>query len=203
MDQVKRKLILTLFDIGAVKFGEFTYKSGLVAPNYIDHRLLISHPQVLKQVAKAYLPILVKLKFDRMAAVPYGALPIVTAISLLNNKPWVFSRKEAKAHGLKKLIEGEFNPGEKIVLIDDLISLGDSKFEAILPLKKAGLKVKDVVVLIDRGLGGKKQLKEKGYRLHSIVKFSEVLKVLLKNKRITKEEYKISLKFIKEAKGKV
>lgn len=193
----KKKLILDLFDIGAIKFGEFTYKSGITAPNYIDHRLLISHPKVLKQFSKAYLPILAKLKFDRMAAIPYGAMPIVTIISLLNNKPWVFPRKETKSHGLKKLIEGEFNPGEKVVLIDDIISLGDSKFEAILPLEKAGLKVKDVVVLIDRELGGKQELKREGYRLHSALTFREVLSILFNSKRISKEEYFRSWEFVK------
>lgn len=189
---------MALFKIGAIKFGEFTYKSGIIAPNYIDHRLLISHPKVLKLVAKAYLPILAKLKYDRMAAVPYAALPIVTAISLLNNKPWIFTRKEAKAHGLKKLIEGEFEDGDKVVLIDDLISLGDSKFEAIRPLEEANLKVRDVVVFIDRELGGKKELKKRGYRLHSAISFFEIIDVLLKEGKITKDIYKQSRKFVKE-----
>lgn len=190
------KLALALFDIGAIKFGSFTYKSGIVAPNYIDHRLLISYPEVLALVAKSYLPVLEKLKFDRMAAVPVGALPIVTAISLLNKKPWVFPRKDKKEHGLGKSVEGEFKKGERVVLIDDLISLGDSKFEAITPLEEAGLKIKDVVVLIDRELGGRKQLKKKGYKLHSVVSIYEVIDILLAKGRITKDAYEETKDFI-------
>jgi uridine monophosphate synthetase len=94
----KSELALDLHRIGALKFGEFTFKSGIVSPIYIDLRLFISYPEVLKKVTKLYAELLKGLKYDRLAGVAYAALPIAGAISLEINKPWIFMRKE----GLKK-----------------------------------------------------------------------------------------------------
>jgi len=116
----KEKLMLSLFKIGAIKFGSFKLKSGMISPVYIDLRVLVSYPKVLKQVAKAYITVLEKLKFDRMAAVPYTAIPIVSAISFYNNKPWLYTRKEVKDYGTKKSFEGEYKVGERVVLVDDM-----------------------------------------------------------------------------------
>jgi uridine monophosphate synthetase len=164
-----------LLDAGCVKFGEFTLKSGLKSPIYIDLRQLITHPKLLAQVAAAYLPILKGLEFKRIAALPYAAIPIATAISLQGNYPMIYPRKEAKEYGTKAEIEGEFHPGETVVVIDDLATTGGSKFEAIEKLADAGLKVKDVVVLIDRQSGAKESLQNAGYHLHAVVTVSELL----------------------------
>ncbi len=185
----KKKLILKLNQIGAIKFGQFKLKSGMISPIYIDLRILISYPKVLKQVTAAYLTLLTKIHFDRIAAIPYAALPIATAISLMDKKPFIYTRKEVKKYGTKKQIEGEYRRGEKVVLIDDLITTGLSKIEAIKPLKKEGLIVKDIVVLIDREQGGGKELHQKGYRLHSVLTMSEILNVLLHEGKITPEKF--------------
>jgi uridine monophosphate synthetase len=142
-----------LLEAGCVKFGDFTLKSGLKSPIYIDLRLIISHPKLLAQVAQAYLPLIRNLSFDRIAALPYAAIPIATAISLAGSYPMIYPRKEAKAYGTKAEIEGEYHPGETALVIDDLATTGGSKFEAIEKLTGAGLVVKDVVVLIDRQSG--------------------------------------------------
>jgi len=185
----KKKLILKLNQIGAIKFGQFKLKSGMISPIYIDLRILISYSKVLKQVAAAYLTLLTKMHFDRIAAIPYAAIPIATAISLMDKKPFIYTRKEVKKYGTKKQIEGEYRRGEKVVLIDDLITTGLSKIEAIRPLKKEGLIVKDIVVLIDREQGGGKELHQRGYRLHSVLTMSEILNVLLHEGKITPENF--------------
>jgi len=164
-----------LLSAGCIKFGEFTLKSGIKSPIYIDLRRIISYPTLLEQVGAAYLPILKQLKFDRLAGLPYAAIPIATAIALQGNYPMIYPRKEAKTYGTKAEIEGEYHPGETVVVIDDLATTGGSKFEAIEKLTAAGLVVKDVVVLIDRRSGAKESLAEAGYNLHAVLTISELL----------------------------
>ena len=164
-----------LLDAGCVKFGEFTLKSGLVSPIYIDLRRIISHPSLLAEIAQAYLPLLADLQFLRIAGLPYAAIPIATAISLAGNYPMLYPRKEVKSYGTKAEIEGDFLAGETVVVIDDLATTGGSKFEAIEKLTGAGLVVKDVVVLIDRQSGAKESLAEAGYRMHAVLTIGEML----------------------------
>jgi uridine monophosphate synthetase len=164
-----------LLEAGCVRFGEFTLKSGLKSPIYIDLRRLITVPRLLEQVAAAYLPLLHDLKFDRLAGLPYAAIPIATAISLQAGLPMIYPRKEAKTYGTRAEIEGDFQPGETAVVIDDLATTGGSKFEAIDKLTSAGLIVRDVVVLIDRQSGAKEALAEAGLAFHAVLTISELL----------------------------
>src|SRR5215210_6990804 len=165
-----------LLSAGCIKFGEFTLKSGLKSPIYIDLRRIISQPKLLEKVANAYLPILSTLEFSRIAGLPYAAIPIATAISLAGNYPMIYPRKEAKSYGTKADIEGEYHAGETVVVIDDLATTGGSKFEAIEKLTGVGLVVKDVVVLVDRQSGAKASLALAGYSMHTVLTISQLLK---------------------------
>jgi uridine monophosphate synthetase len=146
-----------------------------MSPIYIDLRRLVTYPDLLMQVAVAYAPILQGLSFQRMAALPYSAIPIATAISILGNWPVIYPRKEVKAYGTRAELEGVYEPGETVVVVDDLATTGASKFEAIETLASAGLRVTDVVVLIDRESGAAQAISQAGLRFHSVFTLTQLL----------------------------
>lgn len=194
----KAKLILELFAIQTIKFGDFLMKSGVRSPIYIDLRPLVSYPKILETIARELINLSSNLKYDVMAGVPYTALPIAVHISEINGKPLIYARKEVKDYGTSRKIEGVYKKGQKCVIIDDIITDGGSKFENIEPLEKAGLKVKDVVIVIDREQGGAKNLAKKGYHLHSLFKFTEVLEILKNYQKISEEKYNEVVEYLKK-----
>lgn len=172
-------LVAALHDLGAVKFGDFTLASGIRSPIYIDLRLLVSRPQVLAEAAAAYAAILAGIPCDRVAGVPYAALPIGTAVAIAADKPLIYPRKEVKAHGLGRQIEGAWTPGERVVVIEDLITSGGSTIQTAETLRAAGLIVEDVIVLIDREQGGVEKLAAAGIRAHSVFRLRPLLDSLV------------------------
>ncbi|MEN6357376.1 MAG: orotate phosphoribosyltransferase [Armatimonadota bacterium] len=168
-----------IFNAGCIKFGEFKLKSGIISPVYCDFRGLVSHPALLKEVGEALAAKAKQIGCDRIAGIPYAGLPLGVAASIAGDIPMLYPRKEAKSYGTKKLIEGAFSEGDKVLVIDDIITDGASKIEAIAPLKEAGLVVTDVLIILDREQGGDKILAKAGYKLHSLGKLSDVLDALV------------------------
>ncbi len=173
-----------LLETGCIKFGRFTLRSGLQSPIYIDLRRLVAYPQFLAQIAEMYLPLLRQLSFTRLAAIPYAALPIATAISLQSGFSVIYPRKDVKSYGTRAEVEGVYNPGERVVVIDDLATTGGSILEAIERLTAAGLQVNDVVVLIDRESGAKEALTQAGFTLHAVCTLSQLLDYWERAKRV-------------------
>jgi len=138
------------------------------------------------------------LSFDRLAALPYAALPIATAISLQSGWPMIYPRKETKVYGTRADIEGIYSSGERVVLIDDLATTGGSKFEAVEKLLSTGLAVKDVVVLIDRQSGASEALTSSGYDMHSIFTLTQLLTYWEQAQLITMDQAQVVRKFISE-----
>jgi uridine monophosphate synthetase len=182
------QLIVELYEVGCIQFGHFTLVSGKQSPIYIDLRRMMAKPPLLKRAAQTYAKLLEPLSFDHLAAVPYAALTIGTALALVTNYPLIYPRKETKTHGTGRAIEGVFSAGDRVVIIEDLVTKGGSALKAIKALETAGLLVSDVIVLIDREQGGREALIEQGYQLHAAFKLSEVLATLHQEGRISVEE---------------
>jgi uridine monophosphate synthetase len=180
------EIAAALYDIGCVKFGSFKLKSGLMSPIYIDLRLLVTHPRVLRMVgaAMAETARARDLQFDRLAALPYAGLPIGVAVSLELERPLIYPRKEAKDYGTAKLIEGAYAAGETALMVDDLITRGTAKIEALKPLLDEGLVVRDILVLIDREQGGAEELAARGVALHAVMTLTQALDSLVASGRL-------------------
>ena len=186
-----KDLILQLYDIGCIHFGEYVQASGATFPYYIDLRTIISHPQVFEKVLSAYADILEKLSFDRIAGIPYGSLPTATGLGLRLNYPMIFPRKEVKAHGTRRLVEGKFSEGETVVVVDDILITGKSVMEGAAKLESVGLKVEDIVVFIDHEEGVQDRLEENGYRGHAVLTMSEIAQTLYEAGRLELEQLKL------------
>ncbi|CAI6009172.1 unnamed protein product [Closterium sp. NIES-65] len=200
-------LVLALHEVEAVKFGSFKLKSGIWSPIYIDLRVIVSYPKLLQQVADAMWALVcpsvvgesdAAAKFDNVCGVPYTALPIATAISLSRNVPMVMRRKEVKGYGTRKAIEGAFETGQHCLVIEDLVTSGASVMETVEPLNEVGLKVTDVVVLIDREQGGAAHLAARGLRLHAALTLTHVVTALVKHGKLTNDVAESVTKFIAE-----
>lgn len=185
----KTELIMQLYDIGCIIFGNFVQASGATFPYYVDLRKIISNPQIFEQILSAYAKILQDLNFDRIAGIPYGSLPTATGLALRLNYPMIYPRKEVKAHGTRRLIEGDFHPGETVVVVDDILISGKSAMEGAAKLESSGLNVNDIVVFIDHEQGVKQRLKANGYCAHAVLTISEITETLYEAGRIDREQY--------------
>ena len=182
-----RDLIIGLAELGALQFGDFTLASGKKSSMYVDLRLLVSRPDLMQAAAVAYSKILAALPCDRIAGVPYAALPIGMAVALASGVPLIYNRKESKSHGLGKDIEGLWQPGERVVIIEDVITTGGSIVSSVEQFRAAGLVVEDAIVLLDRQQGGVENLQKTGICVHSVLALGDVLDLLSETGHIPEE----------------
>ncbi|MGC9522195.1 MAG: orotidine-5'-phosphate decarboxylase [Anaerolineae bacterium] len=183
------ELALALFEAGCIRFGEFTLASGRSSPIYVDLRRVISYPELFQRVVEAYSELLAPLSFDRLAAVPYAALPAAAAIALRLKRPMIYPRKEIKDYGTAQAVEGSFEPGQVAVAIEDVVTSGGSLLAAISTMEAAGLEIRDVVVLVDREQGGRARLDEAGYRLHAVLTLRSIVDALKEVGKIDAETH--------------
>lgn len=199
--RMKADLIQILLRTGAIKFGTFTLASGKLSPYYIDLRLLPSYPEAFRKILGFYVALAkteIGLKnFDRIAGIPTAGIPFSAVLAFNLEKPFLYVRKEIKTHGRERRVEGLLMPGDRILLVDDLITTGTSLLGAADAVTAEGAVVKNVLVLIDREEGGKQALSKLGIKLHYLLKISEAAKTLYEVGAIDQEQLKAILKQVK------
>jgi len=173
---------------GIIKFGDFTLASGKKSPYYVDLRLVPSHPHQFRRMIK-HLQNLVSEQvgfdnFDAIASVPTGGLVIASSLAFELVKPLVYVRSQAKEHGTGRLVEGLVSNGMRILLVDDVATTGGSVINGIKELKKAGAKISDVYVIVNRLEGAREGLQKEGVTLHHVLDVFEIAKILHEQKLI-------------------
>ena len=163
---------------GALQFGEFTLASGAKSDYYIDIKKASTNPEVLRLIARLMAQKMRDegIQADRIAGVVLGSVPLATALALETGIPYVMIRKEKKDHGTGKLIEGDLNAGDRVLVVEDVITTAGSRIKAIGTLREAGAEVKYVISVIDREGGGAENLAEAGVDFRPLVKASELVK---------------------------
>lgn len=193
----ERLLADNLLEIGAFKFGEFKLKlhkehpEAPLSPVYIDLRLLRRYPRAKKIAIDVYEELIKGIKFDLLADVPTAGSPFASSLSDRLSVGMVTPRIDKKEHGSGARVDGlgPRDRGKTVLLIDDLITTSTSKLEAANFFKLHGMKVKDVVVLIDREQGGLEQLKKNKIKLHFSLTLDKLLDYYLSSKKISNKKY--------------
>lgn len=172
--------VLELYNIGALKFGDFKMKVGINSPVYFDCRVIVSFPKLMDQLSRLMVEFSEQRNIvcDRYCGVPYTALPIATLMAVQADKPMLMRRKEVKKYGTRKLVEGYFNTGENVLIIEDVVTSGSSILETYSDLIESGLKVTDAIVVLDRQQGGANNLKKNGINIHPLVTLSKIMDIL-------------------------
>ncbi|MGE0206766.1 MAG: orotate phosphoribosyltransferase [Candidatus Babeliales bacterium] len=198
MYNIKQELIKELYNAGVLKFGTFTLKSGMQSPYYIDFRIIFSHPELFAQLLELAWIKIANLEFDAFAGVPYAAVPYATGLALLHKKPFIMIRKAAKDHGTKNMIEGSIEKNSSCLLIEDLTTTGSSILETTEILEQHDIVVRDIFIFLDREQGGVERLQNKGYRVHTLFTFTEMLHALEELRCIDETEKNTSISWLKE-----
>ena len=203
-------LAQTLYDLGGVQFGNFTVsESAVSSPVFVNPKVLISNPTALRVASKLMqqeINLAQSLRRPRVhpfavvAGVPVGGLLLASAYSLETNIPLIYARIRPEGTG-KRGIEGRFNAGETALIIDDLITRGSSILETAELLQENGLKVKDVIVLVDREHGAAERLRRHSYNLMSILKLDVMLTHYKSRGLISEETYNICAEYLRGKQG--
>jgi orotate phosphoribosyltransferase len=171
----KSAIASALHQANVLKYGLFTLRSGAKSPVYVDLRQVPSVPSAMDALTDALAEQAVALGADVIAGAETAGIPLAAVIAHKTRLPMVYVRKEPKAYGTGSQVEGLLVKGQKVVLIDDLITQGTSKFVFLDALERAEAQAEDILVILDREQGGRKAMEKRGKRLHRLITLRELL----------------------------
>ena len=198
----KERMANILFKLDAIKFGVYKLTSGKSSPYYIDLRVIPSFPDAFREICESYAQYITNQignqSFDRIAAIPLAGIPFASQIAYNLKKPFLYVRKGIRLHGRERRVEGILVSGNKVLLIDDLLTTGLTLKKAADAVRAEGGIVSEAVVFLDREEGGKHLLEKNGIKLHSLLKISEIANILFEMGAIDQESLKTILKQAKK-----
>ena len=197
----KERMANILVKSDAIKFGVYKLTSGKASPYYIDLRIIPSFPDAFREICNFYSEYITDRigikKFDRIAAIPLAGIPFASQIAYNLKKPFLYMRKGIRMHGRKRRVEGILVSGDKVLLIDDLLTTGLTIKKATDAVRAEGGVVTEAVVFIDRNEGGRQLLLKNGIKLHALMQISEIARTLHEMGAIDEESLKTIIKQIK------
>lgn len=196
-ESILMEICRVLKKTNAIEFGTFKLSNGRITPYYIDLRVIPSFPDAFVKVAEIFVNAVKSeigiQNFDRIAGIPTAGLPLSAIVAYSLKKPFIYVRQKQRLKGRERRVEGVIMPGDKILLIDDLVTTGLSLKKSALAVRAEGGLVSEAFVLLDREEGGEERLKKIGVKLHSVLKIREVAEKLYEMNAIGEDEMKVIL----------
>jgi orotate phosphoribosyltransferase len=188
--------------IGALKFGTFKLASGKISPYYVDLRVVPSFPDAFGKICDLYTELINskvgKENFDRIAGVPTAGIAFASVIAYNFKRPFLYTRPRVKTHGRERRVEGILMPGDRVLVVDDLITTGKSLLQAVTAIRGEGGVVNEAVVLVNREEGGKEKLANVNVTLSYLLDASEAADKLYEIGAISDEQLKTIRKQVKK-----
>lgn len=189
----------------ALEFGTFKLSSGRITPYYVDLRVIPSFPDAFRKVSEIYIDAIRRKlgeeNFDRVSGIPLAGMAFAVLVAFHLHKSFIYVRQTRRLRGRERKVEGVLMPGDRVLLIDDLVTTGLSLERTAEAIKAEGGVVTDAFVLLDREEGGRERLARNGITLHSVLRITEVAKRLYEMNAIGEDELKIVLNQVRERKS--